>query len=55
MKIKKFYDQYVFTTNEAISLLKFVKSEEAWHMDEKFNAILSVAIIPQVVDLIVKN
>ena len=28
LKIKKLFDQYVFATNEAISLLKFVKSEE---------------------------
>lgn len=28
LKIKKLFNQYVFTTNEAISLLKFVKSEE---------------------------
>ena len=27
LRIKKLYDQYVFATNEAISLLKFVKSE----------------------------
>ena len=27
LKIKKLFDQYVFATNEAISLLKFVKSE----------------------------
>lgn len=28
LKIKKLFDQYVFATNEAISLLTFVKSEE---------------------------
>lgn len=28
LKIKKLFDQYVFATNEAIKLLKFVKSEE---------------------------
>lgn len=28
LKIKKLFNQYVFATNEAISLLKFVKSEE---------------------------
>ena len=28
LKIKKLFDQYVFATNEAISLLKFVRSEE---------------------------
>ena len=28
LKIKKLYDQYVFATKEAISLLKFIKSEE---------------------------
>ncbi len=28
LKIKKLFDQYVFATNEAISLLKFVKFEE---------------------------
>ena len=28
LKIKKLFDQYVFATSEAISLLKFVKSEE---------------------------
>ena len=28
LRIKKLFDQYVFATNEAISLLKFVKSEE---------------------------
>ena len=28
LKIKKLFDQYVFATNEAISLLKFVKAEE---------------------------
>ena len=27
LRIKKLFDQYVFATNEAISLLKFVKSE----------------------------
>lgn len=27
LKIKKLFDQYVFATNEAISLLKFVKSK----------------------------
>ncbi len=27
LKIKKLFDQYVFATNEAIALLKFVKSE----------------------------
>ena len=27
LKIKKLFDQYVFATNEAISLLKFIKSE----------------------------
>lgn len=27
LKIKKLFDQYVFATNEAISLLKFVKPE----------------------------
>ena len=27
LKIKKLFDQYVFATNEAISLLKFVKAE----------------------------
>lgn len=27
LKIKKLFDQYVFATNKAISLLKFVKSE----------------------------
>ena len=30
LKIKKLYDQYVFATKEAISLLKFIKSEEVW-------------------------
>lgn len=28
LKIKKLFDQYVFATNEAIKLLKFVKAEE---------------------------
>ena len=28
LKVKKLFDQYVFVTYEAISLLKFVKSEE---------------------------
>ena len=28
LKIKKLFNQYVFATNEAISFLKFVKSEE---------------------------
>ena len=28
LKVKKLFDQYVFATYEAISLLKFVKSEE---------------------------
>ena len=28
LKIKKLFNQYVFATNEAISLLKFVKSKE---------------------------
>ena len=28
LKIKKLFDQYVFATNKAIKLLKFVKSEE---------------------------
>lgn len=28
LKVKKLFDQYVFATNEAISLLKFVKAEE---------------------------
>lgn len=28
LKIKKLFNQYVFSTNEAISLLKFIKSEE---------------------------
>lgn len=28
LKIKKLFNQYVFATKEAISLLKFVKSEE---------------------------
>ena len=28
LKIKKLFNQYVFATNEAISLLKFVKAEE---------------------------
>lgn len=28
LKIKKLFDQYVFTTNKALSLLKFVKAEE---------------------------
>lgn len=28
LKIKKLFDQYVFATNEAISLLKFINSEE---------------------------
>ena len=29
LKIKMLFDQYVFATNEAISLLKFIESEEA--------------------------
>ena len=28
LKIKRLFDQYVFTTNEAISLLRFVRFEE---------------------------
>ena len=28
LKIKKLFDQYVFATNESISLLKFVRAEE---------------------------